>query len=119
MTLDELVHRQPKQNADNLSLEILVHFVDKDGKRIKPSSNRILLPLQVEEITDKERVMLPLALLNGISHCFETREVLHRLVCEQDLSEALKEQYGNNFHKVLSLSLFPILESIEISEVKS
>lgn len=51
---------------DKLTLEVLVHFVDRDGRRIKPSCNRIQIPLQVTDITKAESVMIPMGFMHSM-----------------------------------------------------
>ena len=116
--MEDLIHNKPEQNGDNYSIEILVHFVDKDDRRIKPSSNRIMLTLQVSEVTEYEKNNLPRVLLPAISSCFRDRESLHRLVRVEGRAVEIEEQGNNADCKLLALALFPTLDCIEIQEVK-
>lgn len=116
--MENFIYNNPEQKADNYSIEILVHFVDQNGKRIKPSSNRIILPLQVSDITEDEKNNFPRVLLSAISSCFRDRECLHRLVRAEERVKALKEKDNNTDCKLLELALFPILDCIEIQETQ-
>ena len=66
-------------NDDKLTLEVLIHFVDKDGRRIKPNSNRTRIPLQVSDITKAESVIIPMRFMDSIVGCIRDAPILHRL----------------------------------------
>ena len=102
---------------DKLTLEVLVHFVDKNGKRIKPSCNRIMIPLQVSEINNTERVMLTKALTKSVSFTLGEAEFLQRLVLVPEKAEKLVAQHGSGYCKLLALEAFPMLDNIEIQDI--
>ena len=102
---------------DKLTLEVLVHFVDKNSKRIQPVCNRIQIPLQVESINKDENTMVTMILNNAICGCLSDVPILQRLVRSSNRVEMLKAQYGNNYDKLRELEAFPILDCIEIQDI--
>lgn len=117
-TFDWFLKELPTDNRENLRLEVLVHFLDKDGNRIKPSCNRTLIPLQVKEINQTERVMLPMFLLNAVISMLKRCEVLHRLVRDPKRVSRLADMGSSNHDKLLELAAFPIQDCIEIQELQ-
>ena len=105
--------------GDNrLALEVIVHFVDKTGNRIKPMSNRIQIPLQVSEIENGDRVMMTMTLLSYIKKMFIEEEFVQNLALVPERAEKLEEQYGSGYCKLFALDYFPVLDDIEIQEIQ-
>ena len=102
---------------DKLALEVLVHFVDKNGKRIQPVCNRIQIPLQVTSISKEENAMITMIFNNAICSRLCDVSILQRLVRSLSRVEMLKAQYGNDYDKLQELEAFPILDSIEIQDI--
>ncbi|KAA6343127.1 hypothetical protein EZS27_009193 [termite gut metagenome] len=101
-------------NTENLTLEVLVHFTDKDGKRIKPSCNRIRIPLQVSDITGEESAMITMFFETAIGAYLRDIPILRRLVLSQEKYKNLMDK-GESADCILrSLVYFPILDNIKI-----
>lgn len=116
--LDWFIHEPATNDPENSKLEILIHFIDKAGKRTPLSCNRILFPLQVKEVEQEESVMIPLLLESFIVSGFQRCEFLHRLVRDPKRVEKLKEMGNNTCYKFLELVLSPTLDGIEIQEIR-
>lgn len=102
---------------NNLTMEVLVHFTDKNGKRIKPSSNRIQIPMQVSEINKTEFTMVTMTLMNAVCATLRDTEFLQRLVRVPEKAEKLEAEYGSEYCKLLALEAFPVLDCIEIQDI--
>jgi hypothetical protein len=102
----------------NLSLEILIHLVDSDGKRNSPSCNRITIPLQVKEITPLQSITLPLAIENAVASVFVKCESLQELVRKANVEINQEKQSDIALSRLLQLVYRPILDCIEIPEIQ-
>jgi hypothetical protein len=103
---------------NKLNMEILVHILDQDGKRTKPSLNRIVIPLQVDEVTPKELLFLTPRIEGAIcAHIIED-EFLQRLVRAKDRVENQAAGNDSVYDKLKELVYMPILDRIEIQEIR-
>ena len=111
--LDWFVREPATDDPENLSLEIIFNFVDKNGNRTRPQCNRITVKLQVNEITQTESVMFPMWLQGSICFCFQRHEFLHRWLLDPKRVKKLEELSNSGFHKFFGLAYTPQLDCIE------
>ena len=105
-------------NEDNLTLEVIINFRDKDGNRQSPVCNRINIPLQVSEISKDVRCNISQFLLSSVISTFQRNELLHPLVRNLNLVEKLVAQGRNPDDKFLGLVACPSQDNIEIREIQ-
>ena len=103
---------------DNLTLEVLIHFMDSKGNRIKPMSNRIEIPLKVSDVTTEECICTSLNLQNAIIRCLWRSPILQQLVLVSERSGKSGVAYSSTVGRDPVPLLGPSLGDIEIQEVQ-
>ena len=116
--LDGFVREPATEDAENLTLEVVFHFVDKDGNRIRATGNRITIKLQVKEITFEESMMFPMLLNGAVISMIQQYELLHRLVRDPKRVEMLRASGNNTDHTLLGLSCMPQIDCIESLNIR-
>lgn len=97
---------------------MLVNVIDRDGNRMRSSLNRIIIPLQVDDIAPVDRLFLTRRIEGAICAHIRNDEFLQRLVRAKGRT-ASQEVSSDHVADILKELVYaPVLDRIEIQEIR-